>query len=136
MELFRISLGPIDPATVERIEVSISDEERDRRVRFEARPPLSEILNLHDFEVRMLLAPDRTVSDVYMQAIARQIMPEKAWAYYSSAADDEITIRENHAAFHRWRRPNSQISKTDENAPVNLSTECGFAPGFYVMSRT
>jgi hypothetical protein len=28
-------------------------------------------------------------------------MPEKAWAYYSSASDDEITIRENHAAFHR-----------------------------------
>ncbi|KAF8648521.1 hypothetical protein AX16_006226 [Volvariella volvacea WC 439] len=33
-------------------------------------------------------------------------MPEKAWAYYSSAADDEITIRENHAAYHRiWFRP-------------------------------
>jgi isopentenyl diphosphate isomerase/L-lactate dehydrogenase-like FMN-dependent dehydrogenase len=29
-------------------------------------------------------------------------MPEKAWAYYSSASDDEITIRENHAAFHRY----------------------------------
>jgi hypothetical protein len=29
-------------------------------------------------------------------------MPEKAWAYYSSAADDEITNRENHAAFHRY----------------------------------
>ena len=29
-------------------------------------------------------------------------MPEKAWAYYSSAADDEITIRENHAAYHRY----------------------------------
>ena len=28
-------------------------------------------------------------------------MPEKAWAYYSSAADDEITNRENHAAYHR-----------------------------------
>ena len=28
-------------------------------------------------------------------------MPEKAWAYYSSASDDEITNRENHAAFHR-----------------------------------
>ena len=24
----------------------------------------------------------------------------KAWAYYSSASDDEITNRENHAAFH------------------------------------
>jgi hypothetical protein len=28
-------------------------------------------------------------------------MPEKAWAYYSSASDDEITNRENHAAFRR-----------------------------------
>lgn len=28
-------------------------------------------------------------------------MPDKAWAYYSSASDDEITNRENHAAFHR-----------------------------------
>jgi len=28
-------------------------------------------------------------------------MSEKAWAYYSSAADDEITNRENHAAYHR-----------------------------------
>jgi L-lactate dehydrogenase (cytochrome) len=37
-----------------------------------------------------------------MQAIAKDTMPEKAWAYYSSAADDEITNRENHAAFHRY----------------------------------
>jgi hypothetical protein len=29
-------------------------------------------------------------------------MPEKAWAYYSSAADDEITNRENHLAYHRY----------------------------------
>jgi hypothetical protein len=35
------------------------------------------------------------------KAIARLTMPEKAWAYYSSASDDEITNRENHAAFHR-----------------------------------
>ena len=33
--------------------------------------------------------------------IARLTMPERAWAYYSSASDDEITNRENHAAFHR-----------------------------------
>jgi hypothetical protein len=32
-------------------------------------------------------------------------MPEKAWAYYSSAADDEITNRENHAAYHRYAEP-------------------------------
>lgn len=33
-------------------------------------------------------------------------MPLKGWAYYSSAADDEITHRENHLAYHRiWFRP-------------------------------
>lgn len=37
----------------------------------------------------------------FVQAIAKQVMTEKAWAYYSSAADDEITNRENHAAYHR-----------------------------------
>jgi L-lactate dehydrogenase (cytochrome) len=82
-------LGSVDLATVEKVEVKITDEERARQGRIAARPPLSEILNLHDFE-----------------AIAKYTMPEKAWAYYSSAADDEITNRENHAAFHRiWFRP-------------------------------
>jgi len=82
-------LGKVDPGTVQKVEVIISNEEKRRQERFKARPPMSEILNLHDFE-----------------AIARQVMPEKAWAYYSSAADDEITIRENHAAYHRiWFRP-------------------------------
>lgn len=28
-------------------------------------------------------------------------MPEKAWAYYSSGGEDEITLRENHNAFQR-----------------------------------
>lgn len=82
-------LGSVDLTTVEKVEVVITDEEKARQQRIAQRPPLTEVLNLHDFE-----------------AIARQVMPEKAWAYYSSAADDEITIRENHAAYHRvWFRP-------------------------------
>ncbi|GLB37706.1 putative conserved region in glutamate synthase [Lyophyllum shimeji] len=82
-------LGPVEPDTVERVEVEVTDEEKARLARIAARPPLSTILNLHDFE-----------------AIARQVMADKAWAYYSSAADDEITNRENHAAYHRiWFRP-------------------------------
>ncbi|KAG9312199.1 FMN-dependent dehydrogenase-domain-containing protein [Chiua virens] len=82
-------LGPVDLGTVKKVEEVITDEERARQARFAVRPALSEILNLHDFE-----------------AIARMVMPDKAWAYYSSAADDEITNRENHAAFHRvWFRP-------------------------------
>ncbi|GBE80753.1 FMN-dependent dehydrogenase-domain-containing protein [Sparassis latifolia] len=82
-------LGSVDPDTVLRVEVEITDEERDRQLRMAQRPPLSEILNLHDFET-----------------IGKLVMSEKAWAYYSSAADDEITHRENHAAYHRvWFRP-------------------------------
>ncbi|KAK7472416.1 hypothetical protein VKT23_000530 [Stygiomarasmius scandens] len=82
-------LGPVEPDTVEKVEVKITDEEKARLERMENKPNLAEILNLHDFEY-----------------VAKQVMPEKAWAYYSSAADDEITIRENHAAFHRiWFRP-------------------------------
>lgn len=36
------------------------------------------------------------------QAVARATLTDKAWAYYSSAADDEITHRENRAAFQRY----------------------------------
>ncbi|KZP10658.1 hypothetical protein FIBSPDRAFT_872351 [Athelia psychrophila] len=82
-------LGSVDLGTVEKVEVQITDAEKARQERMALIPPLEEILNLHDFE-----------------AIAKMVMPEKAWAYYSSAADDEITIRENHAAYHRiWFRP-------------------------------
>ena len=45
------SLGPVDLGTVEKVEEVITDEERARQARVAARPLLSEILNLHDFEV-------------------------------------------------------------------------------------
>ncbi|CAD6585458.1 MAG: hypothetical protein TREMPRED_004152 [Tremellales sp. Tagirdzhanova-0007] len=53
------------------------------------KPDIEEILSLHDFE-----------------AVARRTMNRRGWNYYSSGADDEITMRENHNAFHRvWFRP-------------------------------
>ncbi|KAJ6583797.1 FMN-dependent dehydrogenase-domain-containing protein [Mycena sp. CBHHK59/15] len=82
-------LGPVERDTVEKVVIEVTDEEKVRQERIANRPSLNEILNLHDFE-----------------NIAKQVLPEKAWAYYSSAADDEITNRENHAAYHRiWFRP-------------------------------
>lgn len=39
------------------------------------KPPLEEILSLHDFE-----------------AVARRSMTRRGWNYYSSGADDEITM--------------------------------------------
>ncbi|QLL32396.1 hypothetical protein HG536_0C05650 [Torulaspora globosa] len=47
-------------------------------------PSLDHISNLYDFEY-----------------LASQILSNQAWAYYSSGADDEITMRENHSAYHR-----------------------------------
>ena len=46
------SLGPVDLNTVEKVEVVITDREKERLERFNARPMLDNILNLHDFEVR------------------------------------------------------------------------------------
>lgn len=82
-------LGGVDPDTVRKVVKEVTQDEKDRLARFDARPSLDECLSLHDFE-----------------AIAKDVMPIKGWAYYSSAADDEITHRENHLAYHRiWFRP-------------------------------
>lgn len=48
------SLGPVDPDTVRKVVKEITVEEKARQERFNNRPPLSECLNLHDFEVRWL----------------------------------------------------------------------------------
>ena len=49
------SLGPVAPNTVKKVEITVTDEEKARQERIASRPPLDEILNLHDFEVRLLL---------------------------------------------------------------------------------
>lgn len=78
------SIGTIDPNTVVKAVKQVTEEDRRRQAMMDARPPIDEILNLHDFE-----------------AVAKAVLPPKAWAYYSSGGDDEITIRENRAAFQR-----------------------------------
>lgn len=63
--------------------------EIERQKRIKNMPKLEACYNLMDFE-----------------AVARHVMKKPAWAYYSSGADDEITMRENHSAFHKiWFRP-------------------------------
>ncbi|KAJ4305219.1 hypothetical protein N0V90_000750 [Kalmusia sp. IMI 367209] len=82
-------LGEVDMNTVEQEEKEFDPEEEDRQKRIETMPILEQCYNLMDFE-----------------AVARRIMKKTAWAYYSSGADDEITMRENHTAFHKiWFRP-------------------------------
>lgn len=47
-------------------------------------PPLSTLINLHDFE-----------------KVAERHLPPNAWAYYASGADDEISKRENARAYQK-----------------------------------
>ena len=82
-------LGAVDMQTVEQEEKEESPAEKERQERIKSMPPLEACYNLMDFE-----------------AVARHVMKKPAWAYYSSGADDEITMRENHSAFHKiWFRP-------------------------------
>ncbi|KAL7628913.1 Cytochrome b2, mitochondrial precursor [Parahypoxylon ruwenzoriense] len=82
-------LGPVDMSTVAKVEEKEDPEEAERQKRIADKPQLSQCYNLMDFE-----------------SVAKSVMKKAAWGYYSSAADDEITLRENHEAFHRiWFRP-------------------------------
>ncbi len=61
------------------------------------KPPLDAMFNTFDFE-----------------SVAANTMTEEGWGYYSSGADDEITLRENHTAFQRiWFRPRILVNVKD-----------------------
>ncbi|KAK6614872.1 FMN-dependent dehydrogenase [Botrytis cinerea] len=82
-------LGPVDMGTVKKEEKEFDPDEEARQERISRMPILEQCYNLMDFE-----------------SVARRVMKKTAWAYYSSGADDEITMRENHSAFHKiWFRP-------------------------------
>lgn len=78
-------IGQVDPATVQVKQAGEeSEKDRKRRLARENLPPLGTVLSLDDFE-----------------RIAESILTDQAWAYYASAADDEITKYQNRAAFNR-----------------------------------
>ena len=104
-------LGSVNMDIVEQEEKEESPEEKERQERMKMMPPLEACYNLMDFE-----------------SVAREVMKKPAWAYYSSGADDEITMRENHSAYHKiWFRPrvlvdveNVDISTTMLGAKVDI----------------
>ena len=110
-------LGAVNMTTVKQEAKEESPEEKARQERIKQMPPLEACYNLMDFE-----------------AVARHVMKKSAWAYYSSGADDEITMRENHSAFHKiWFRPRILIDV--ENVDISttmLGTKCDIP--FYVTA--
>lgn len=73
-----------------------------RRKYHKSKPDISQLYNLNDFEY-----------------VARHTMDKIAWAYYSSGCDDEITLRENHLAYHKFFfKPRVLVDVTN----IDLST--------------
>ncbi|KAJ3299962.1 hypothetical protein HK104_005659 [Borealophlyctis nickersoniae] len=94
-------IGDIDPDTVP---AESQDSVEARAAKIIDKPPISAMFNSFDFE-----------------AVARQTLSPEAWAYYSSGADDELTLQENHEAFHRvWLRPRVMIDVRELDTQTTL----------------
>ncbi|EMC92850.1 hypothetical protein BAUCODRAFT_133772 [Baudoinia panamericana UAMH 10762] len=110
-------LGEVDMKTVEKEEHAEDPDEIERQERIKRMPILEQCYNLMDFE-----------------HVARRVMKKTAWAYYSSGADDEITMRENHSAYHKiWFRPRVlvDVEKVDTSTTM-LGTKVSIP--FYVTA--
>ncbi|KAI5121350.1 hypothetical protein M0805_000658 [Coniferiporia weirii] len=82
-------LGPIDASAAQAIKKADAEKKKTQdELRVEKaekeKPPLSRILNAQE-----------------METVAKKILSYKAWAYFCSAGDDEITYAENIRAFSR-----------------------------------
>ena len=104
-------------STVEKETKEDDPEEQDRQERIKKMPILEQCYNLMDFE-----------------AVAHRVMKKPAWAYYSSGADDEITMRENHSAYHKiWFRPRVLVDvKNIDYSTTMLGTKVDIP--FYVTA--
>eukprot|EP00301_Raphidiophrys_heterophryoidea_P025181 c8391_g1_i1.p1 GENE.c8391_g1_i1~~c8391_g1_i1.p1 ORF type:complete len:518 (+),score=124.79 c8391_g1_i1:65-1555(+) len=75
------------------------------------KPSIGKMLNVFDFE-----------------AVAKTQMSHEGWSYYSSGADDEVTLRENHVAFSRvWLKP--RVMRNVKNVDIS-STILGYKTSF------
>ncbi|CAO3686537.1 hypothetical protein G6F70_003853 [Rhizopus microsporus] len=103
--------GEVDPEALAKVEKVETEEDKRVRIARENMPRLEEMYNSFDFE-----------------AVAKTVLKSEAWAYYSSGADDEITMRENHNAYHRiWFKPRVMVNVKDvDPSTTMLGTRVSF----------
>ena len=79
------------------------------------KPPIDAMLNTFDFE-----------------NVAAHTMAEEGWGYYSSGADDEITLRENHTAFQRiWFKPRILVNVKNIDMTTSILGEKSSLPLYF-----
>lgn len=77
-------VGRLELTGTEMIPSSFQEDTSDTNTKVASPPPLSTLINLHDFE-----------------KVAQRHLPPNAWAYFSSGADDEISKRNNARAYQK-----------------------------------
>eukprot|EP00756_Hemistasia_phaeocysticola_P057887 Hpha_TRINITY_DN34496_c0_g1::TRINITY_DN34496_c0_g1_i1::g.96162::m.96162/K00101/lldD; L-lactate dehydrogenase (cytochrome) len=89
--------GKIDFSTIVKPSKSAKTVHKEP-VALAGKPPLDAVINLYDFE---------KIAQTEMLSAGKR----EGWDYYSSGGDDEITLRENHSAFHRiWMKPRVMVN--------------------------
>jgi len=89
-------IGDVDPQSIRKEDVAVIEEKKGSVEPADPNqlPHLGSLLNVFDFE-----------------SLASKTMKKEGWDYYSSGADDEVTLRENHSAFQRiWLKPRVLIN--------------------------
>ena len=124
-------VGVLDERTVDPARHVVADEEKppsrglqqtpapapneSQQVQPWEKPPMDAMLNTFDFE-----------------SVASHTMTEEGWGYYSSGADDEITLRENHTAFQRiWFKPRILVNVKNIDMTTSILGEISSLPLYF-----
>ncbi|KAI7849585.1 FMN-dependent dehydrogenase-domain-containing protein [Circinella umbellata] len=102
-----VYMGQIDPEELKAMVKTVQETKEDKEVQLarEKMPQLEEVYNSFDFE-----------------STARLVLRKDAWYYFSAGAQDEISMRENHNAYHRiWLRPRVMVNVSKVNTTTTLS---------------
>ena len=109
------TVTPTDVATIEQVYPTVKS--KPKRSNSE-KPSLNEMLNVFDFE-----------------SVARRVMDKEGWGYYSSGADDEITLRENHTAFQRiWLIPRVLVNVSTIDTSTRILGQYASLPLYFTAT--
>lgn len=119
-----VCMGSIDAEALSKVPKVETEEEKKIRLAREKMPRIDEMYNSFDFESKCnhsLVLFFHITLTLFLPAVAKSVLKPDAWAYYSSGADDEISMRENHNAFHRiWLRPRVMVNVKDVDASTTM----------------
>ena len=88
-------LGDLDNDSIVELQIArgsrqkTADEERIERAQA-TKPSISKILNLYEMEVSTSRTHVTLLLTCAQKEVAKSVLSNKAWAYYSSATDEEI----------------------------------------------